>query len=495
MRGQRGALRRLPQVDRLLREPSLRQAAERLGPAPLRTLLRKALQVLRQQIREKGVAGKELDRRLEDLPRAVVSELEGRARSSLTPVLNATGVLVHTNLGRAPLAASALERVSEAAAGYSNLEYDVTARRRGSRSTHLDRALELLLPGTACHVVNNNAAAVSLVMRALAADREVVVSRGELVEIGGSFRIPEILEASGARLREVGTTNRTRLSDYERAVRRDTAMILKVHPSNYRVVGFTAEAGVKELAGLARRRRIPLVVDQGSGLLASLEAYGIRDEPTVLDYLKRGADLVTFSCDKLLGGPQAGIVTGRPALVRRLRRHPLSRALRVDKMTIAALEATFEIFLRGKQFEEVPVLRMLARPAAEIQGRAEVLARDLRQAQNLKLDVVVERGSARVGGGAAPTSVLRTWRVGLRPAPRGRLPAGGTGAGKVRPSRGRTEFKLADLERALRSGDPPVLGVLGRERLWLDLRSVEEADDGRIAAAVRAAGQLLAAEK
>ncbi|MEE9218027.1 MAG: L-seryl-tRNA(Sec) selenium transferase [Acidobacteriota bacterium] len=489
------ALRRLPQVDRLLREPVLRHAAERLGPAPLKTLLRQALKGLRQQIRENGIAGKELDRRLAELPRAVVSELEGRTRSSLTPVLNATGILVHTNLGRAPLAARAVERVSQAAAGYSNLEYDLAARRRGSRSTHLDRTLELLLPGTACHVVNNNAAAVSLVMRALATDREVVVSRGELVEIGGSFRIPEILEASGARLREVGTTNRTHLSDYERAVRRDTALILKVHPSNYRVVGFTAEAGVKELAALARRRRIPLVVDQGSGLLASLEPYGIRDEPTVLDYLKRGADLVTFSCDKLLGGPQAGIVAGRPALVRRLRRHPLSRALRVDKMTIAALEATFEIFLRGRQFEEVPVLRMLSRPVSEIQRRAEALARDLRRAPGVQLDVVVERGSARVGGGAAPTSVLRTWRVGLRPAPRGKLSAGRSGAGKLRSARSRPDFKLADLERALRLGDPPVLGVLGRERLWLDLRSVEEAGDERIAGAVRVAGQLLAGEK
>jgi L-seryl-tRNA(Ser) seleniumtransferase len=475
-------------VDRLLREPHLQQAAERLGPAPLRALLRQALQSLRQEIRARGVEGDELDRRIAALPQAVVRELEGRARSSLRPVLNATGVLVHTNLGRAPLTATAVERVRESATGYSNLEYDLAARRRGSRAVHLERALELLLPEVACHVVNNNAAAVSLVMQVLASQREVVVSRGELVEIGGSFRIPEILEASGARLREVGTTNRTRLSDYERAVRRDTALILKVHPSNYRVVGFTAEAGVKELAPLARRRRIPLVVDQGSGLVVSLEPYGIRGEPTVHDYLRQGADLVTFSCDKLLGGPQAGIVAGRPTLIRRLRRHPLSRALRVDKMTISALEATLEIFLRGRQFEEIPVLRLLARPLEEIQRRAEALARDVRDAPGAALDVVLERGSARVGGGAAPTSVLRTWRLGLRPATRGKQLAG-------RATRGRgAEPKLEDLERALRTGNPPVLGVLGRERLWLDLRSVEESDDARLARAIKAAKRSLPGE-
>ncbi|MEE9217572.1 MAG: L-seryl-tRNA(Sec) selenium transferase [Acidobacteriota bacterium] len=489
MKGQKEALRRLPQVDRLLREPSLRQAAGRLGPAPLRALLRGALARLRRAIREEGIGGEELERRLEALPRNVAQEVEGRARSTLVPVLNATGVLVHTNLGRAPLSARALDRVREAAASYTNLEYDLEARRRGSRSSHLERTLGMLLPGAACHVVNNNAAAVALVIHALAAGREVVVSRGELIEIGGSFRIPEILEASGARLREVGTTNRTRLADYERAVGKQTALILKVHPSNYRVVGFTAEAGVRELAALARRRRIPLAVDQGSGLLVPLEEYGVKGEPTVEAYLRRGADLVTFSCDKLLGGPQAGMIAGKPSLIRRLSRDPLGRAFRVDKMTIAALDATLEPFLRGKAFEEIPILRQITRPAAELQQRAEALARAVREAPGARLDVVVEPSSARVGGGAAPTSVLPSWRVGLRPAPEAR--ARSSGVARRGDASGTGGTSVTDLERALRLGQPRVIGILGRNRLWLDLRSVAPQDDARLLEALTRARRAL----
>jgi L-seryl-tRNA(Ser) seleniumtransferase len=483
MRGQREAWRRLPQVDRLLREPRLHGAAARLGAAPLRSLVRQALQSLRQAIRQGRLGEKDLERRIAALPEDLAREADGRARSTLRPVINATGVLLHTNLGRAPLSAAAMDRVRQVATSYSTLEYDLAGRRRGSRSSHLERILGLLFPGTACHVANNNAAALTLALHALASGREAIVSRGELVEIGGSFRVPEILAASGARLREVGTTNRTRLADYERAIGRDTGVVLKVHPSNYRVVGFTAEVKVRDLAALARRRRIPLVVDQGSGLLLSLAQFGISEEPIVGDFLRQGADLVTFSGDKLLGGPQAGIIVGRRPLVQRLRRDPLSRALRVDKMTIAALETTLESFLRGAAFDEVPILRLLSRPAADLRRRAEALARGVREAPGVRLEVAVEKGAARVGGGAAPAETLASWCLGLRQLGC----AESTGTTTSRASAGP---RLTDLERALRLGEPPVIGRLGRDWLWLDMRSVHEGEDAALLEAIRRASGI-----
>jgi L-seryl-tRNA(Ser) seleniumtransferase len=479
---QRRALRRLPQIDRLLGEPAIRQAAVRLGPAPLRELAREALEEIRRAIRDESLSGSELERRLEALPEQLEIRARERSRSSLRAVINATGVLLHTNLGRSPLSAAALERVREAAGGYSTLEYDLGGRRRGSRSSHLERLFSALFPGRATHVVNNNAAALTLALNALAAGREALVSRGELVEIGGSFRIPEILAASGVRLREVGTTNRTRLSDYERALGRDTAVILKVHPSNYRVVGFTASVRVRDLAPLARRRRVPLVVDQGSGLLAPLAKYGVADEPTVGDFLREGADLVAFSGDKLLGGPQAGILVGRPDLIRRLRQHPLSRALRVDKMAIAALEATLEAHVRGAALEEVPVLRLLSRSADDLRRRAEALARAIRETPGAAVEVDVARSVGRVGGGASPSGALPSWRIGLTPAP----------AAGVKADRRGGSAALAALERALREAGTPVIGVLARNRLWLDLRSVPPEQDDELLSALCKACRALA---
>ncbi len=472
MTGQRQFLRRLPQVGHLLRHPGLQRVASEVGPEVLRDTVRGVLDGLRRAIRAGGVGAGELERRLAGLCAEVARQAQGRGRALLRPVINATGVLVHTNLGRAPLSRAALERVQRIAAGYSTLEYDLEGRRRGSRAAHLERALSLLFPGRACHVVNNNAAALTLALHVLAPGREVVVSRGELVEIGGSFRIPEVVSAGGAILREVGTTNRTRLGDYARAVGRSTGAILKVHPSNYRVVGFAAGVEVRELAALARRRRVPLVVDQGSGLLVPLGAHGVKDEPTVGEFLRQGADLVVFSGDKLLGGPQAGLIVGRPPLVRRLRQAPLSRALRVDKMTIAALETTLEAYARGAALEEIPVLRLVAAPAADLRRRAEALAETVRQAAGVDLEVAVERGAGRVGGGASPTGALPSWRLGLR------------------PRQGATSLAL---ERALRLGDPPVIALVARDRVWIDLRAVPEDMDAALAAAVARAKRDLGA--
>jgi L-seryl-tRNA(Ser) seleniumtransferase len=352
-------------------------------------------------------------------------------------------VVVHTNLGRAPLAPEALERVAEVARGYSNLEYDLGGGTRGSRQDHIAAALRDLTGAEAALVVNNNAAAVFLALAALAEGREVIVSRGELVEIGDGFRIPDVLARSGARLVEVGTTNRTRLSDYERAVGDGTAAILRVHQSNFRIVGFTEQTGLRELARLAERAGIVLVDDLGSGVLDELG-----DEPTVRGSLAAGAHLVTFSGDKLLGGPQAGIVVGRADLVERLRRHPLQRALRADKLTLAALEGTLAVFRADTQ--RVPVLRMLREPAESVRTRAERLAS--------LTGGTVEPTVARAGGGSLPLAEFESYACALE----------------------------EELAGPLRLGEPPVVGIVRDGKLLLDCRTLTEDDVDEVAAAVRA---------
>ena len=377
---------------------------------------------------------------------AVLEEL-GRARSpSLRRVLNATGVLVHTNLGRAPLAEAALARVAEVGGGYSNLEYDLARGERGSRQDHLGPLLERLTGAEAALVVNNNAAAVLLALAALAEAREVVVSRGELIEIGDGFRIPDVLARSGARLVEVGTTNRTRAADYEHALGPETAVLLRVHQSNFRVVGFAERPQLSELAAIAQRHELPLVDDLGSGALA-----GIGDEPTPAESLRAGADLVCFSGDKLLGGPQAGIVVGRADLVERLRQHPLQRALRADKLTLAALEGTLTLALDPATRDAVPVLRMLHEPIELVRARAERLAE--------LVGGEVEETVARVGGGALPLAELPSAACAV-------------------------EESLAE---PLRLGQPPVIAVVRDGSTLLDCRTLSDAEVDQVAAAVCAA--------
>jgi L-seryl-tRNA(Ser) seleniumtransferase len=420
-------LRDLPSVDELARASD-----DPLAVEAARSLLARA----REEIRA-GVDPGDLASRLRD-------ELAALRKPRLRRVLNATGVLVHTNLGRAPLAEEALDRVVASARGYSNLEYDLSSGTRGSRQDHVAAILRRLTGAESALVVNNNAAAVMLALAALAEGREVLVSRGELIEIGDGFRIPDVLARSGARLREVGTTNRTRAADYERAIGPETAVLLRVHQSNFRVVGFTEQPTVHDLAQVADRHDLPLVDDLGSGVLVELPG-----EPSAKEALAAGADLVTFSGDKLLGGPQAGIVVGRSDLVERLRRHPLQRALRADKLTIAALEGTLALYLDAP--ERIPVLRMLRETADDVRARASRLAE--------LVDGSLEETVARVGGGALPLAEIPSFACAV-------------------------EESLAS---PLRESEPPVVGIVRDGRLLLDCRTLTDAEVEEAATAVRAA--------
>jgi L-seryl-tRNA(Ser) seleniumtransferase len=417
-------LRDLPSVDELARTSDDPLAVE-------------AARIVVARAREQIQAGADPG----DLGERLEAELQAARMPRLRRVLNATGVIVHTNLGRAPLAEAALEQVAAAARGYSNLEYDLEAGARGSRQAHVGELLRRLTGAEAALVVNNNAAAVLLALAALAEGREVIVSRGELIEIGDGFRIPDVLARSGAHLREVGTTNRTRASDYEAAIGPETAVLLRVHQSNFRVVGFTELASVAELARVARSYELVLVDDLGSGAPIDLG-----DEPTARTSLAAGADLVCFSGDKLLGGPQAGIVVGRADLVERLRKHPLQRALRADKLTIAALEGTLRLALERP--DEVPVLRMLREPAQTVRERAERLA--------VLVGGDVEETVARAGGGALPLAELPSFACAVE----------------------------EELAAKLRGGDPPVVGIVRDGRLLLDCRTLTDDDVDEVAGAI-----------
>ncbi len=438
-------LRKIPQVDVLARRRELAAALEHAGRELGLGVLRDLLGGWRREIRTGELEGEELQRRIDALPQLLEERVEAILRSSVTALINATGVVVHTNLGRAVLCPAARQAMERIGAGYCNLEYDVAKGRRGSRLAHLDHHLERLFPGSRGLAVNNNAGALMLALNTLAAGKEVVVSRGELVEIGGSFRIPEIMERSGAILREVGTTNRTRPADYLKAIGPNTGALLKVHPSNYRILGFAEEASVAELAALAREAVLPLVMDQGSGNLLDLSGYGI-GEPPVSSLLEDGADLVLFSGDKLLGGPQAGILAGREDLVQALRSNPMARALRLDKATLVALEATLGEYVRGTALETIPVLRMVAAGADEIGARAGRFVQGL----EVPAEVEVIDGGSVVGGGSWPLGELPTRLVAVKPH----------------------EGDASDLERALRGSDPPVVARVEDGRLLLDLRTV-----------------------
>jgi L-seryl-tRNA(Ser) seleniumtransferase len=422
-------LRNLPSVDELARGVD-----DPLAVDAARTVLERA----REEIRAGADPG--------DLEKRVREELVAARAPSLRRVLNATGVIVHTNLGRAPLAEEALAQVVEAARGYSNLELDLHDGVRGSRQDHVAPILRRLTGAEAAIVVNNNAAAMLLALAALAEDQEVIVSRGELIEIGDGFRIPDVLTRSGARLVEVGTTNRTRAADYEAAVSPGTALLLRVHQSNFRVVGFTEQPRLEELAAVARRHGLPLLDDLGSGVLRSNSLLHRESEPSARESLAAGADLVCFSGDKLLGGPQAGIVVGRAELVERLRRHPLHRAVRADKLTLAALEGTLRVYLDAPK--RIPVLRMLEENVEVVRARAERLAS--------LVDGTVEETVGRVGGGALPLAELPSFACAV-------------------------EESLAG---PLRGGEPPVVGIVRDGRLLLDCRTLGDDEIDEVAAAV-----------
>ena len=390
-------LRDIPAVHEVLSRPAIAELCETISVEYVTDRVREVLAEVREEIVARAF------RPAQDLESRIVSAVRAGLAPTLRPVINATGVILHTNLGRAPMSAAAAQAVAEAASSYTNLEYDLETGRRGKRDVHAAWLLKRLL-GVPAVVVNNNAAAVFLALHELAAGGVVIVSRGELVEIGGSFRVPDILTRSGAILREVGTTNRTRIADYEQAACQHTRMLLRVHPSNFQIVGFTERPAVDELSALAKKLNIPLVEDLGSGCL-----FKIGNEPMVQDSLAAGADLVTFSCDKLLGGPQAGVIAGRADLVERVRRNPLFRALRVDKLTYAALGATLRSWVAGR-IDDLPVARMLRMSAAEIAARAANFADALR-AMGYQPELVP--GFSVAGGGSTPGHTLPTTLVAL----------------------------------------------------------------------------------
>jgi L-seryl-tRNA(Ser) seleniumtransferase len=444
------AYRRLPAVDDLLRRSGIVELEARFSRALVVAAARGVLDDLRARIaREPALAEEEFD--TARLEARLIARLEAELAYSLRAVINATGVVLHTNLGRAPLSARAMEHLRDVAAQYSNLEYDLDAGARGKRDVHAGRLLERVLGAEAALVVNNNAAAVYLVLRTLARGGEAIVSRGELVEIGDGFRIPDIMAESGALLREVGTTNRTRLTDYERAINERTRLLMTVHPSNFRIVGFAGRPSLAELVELGRRVRLPVYEDLGSGCLVNLSPFGLK-EPLAQESLAAGADIITFSGDKLLGGPQAGLLAGRREFLDRIRRNPLYRALRVDKLTLAALEATLGAVLRGA-LDEIPALRMIREPADEIERRARGLAAALAAAlPSDGIEIAVEPGESLVGGGSTPAQHLPTWLVTLASL----------------------QSSAAEIEERLRrppSGLPVIARIEG-ERVILDLRTV-----------------------
>lgn len=406
-------LQNLPSVDEILKDVRIREMEKSCARSLVVQAVRRELSHLREEITTTG-HDYDRDQARERVVKEAIRQLESLQSGSLRRVINATGVVLHTNLGRAPLSPRSSENTVRLAQGYTNLEMDLEEGKRGSRYQHLESMLLSLTGAEAALVVNNNAAAVLLALNTLAKDREVIVSRGQLVEIGGSFRIPEIMTLSGANLVEVGTTNKTYLSDFEQAISERTALLLAVHTSNYRIVGFTHEATLDELVRLGQRHKLPVVKDLGSGSLINLSPWGLEAEPTVQDCLHNGVDLVTFSGDKLLGGPQAGIILGRKQLIDDMKRNHLLRALRVDKMIIAGLEATLSSYITGDPTENIPVLKMLTRNKAELQDQAIQLAQSLRDGLLDSADppeVKVVEITDRVGGGAYPLQDLPGYGV------------------------------------------------------------------------------------
>jgi len=450
------ALRRLPSVDRLLGHPAVAPWRERLSHAVVVALVREALESARRQALE-GQSAPDPDALAEEVARRA----KGLDRPRPRPLINATGVVLHTNLGRAPLSREAVEAMAEASLRYTDLEYDLEEGERGSRQAHARDLLRLLTGAEDALVVNNNASAVLLALSALASGREVLVSRGEAVEIGGRFRIPDVLRQSGAQLVEVGTTNRTYLEDYEAALGPETALILAVHRSNFRMEGFVHSPDLRDLVALGRRHGVPVVHDLGSGSLLDTARFGLAHEPMPQESVSAGADLVCFSGDKLLGGPQAGIVVGRRDLIARLARHPLARAVRVDKATLAGLTATLLHYLRGEAETKVPVWRMLATPLEELERRAR------RWASALGPPAQAVPGRSAVGGGSLPGETLPTWLLAMP----GEAFPGGASA----------------LARRLRKGDPPVVARIEGEQVLLDPRTVLPEEEPALLRAVRQA--------
>jgi len=451
-------LRAIPATHRLTNHPALLEwiKQENISTA----MLTKQVQLYLAELRERIRTGDRIELTLQQITEEVTRRLLQQKKRKLTRVINATGIILHTNLGRALLSESAAEHVVEVATRYSNLEYNIDKGARGSRHDHIEELIIELTGAEAAMVVNNNAAAVFLVLRELARGKEVVVSRGQLVEIGGSFRISEIMEESGALLREVGTTNKTRLTDYEKAISENTGLLLKVHTSNFRTVGFTESVSLAELVDLGKKFDIPVYDDLGSGVLYDLRKHGIGDEPLIQEAIGEGADLVSFSGDKLLGGPQAGIIAGKKKWIDRLKKNQLARILRVDKMTLAALESTLRLYQDERRLlAELPTLRDLCASADSLREKAHRLQSMI---ESSHFTVTVREDDTEAGGGTLPDVKLPTWVVACRSA----------------------EIPAHAAERALRQGDPPIIARIARDELIFDVRTVQDEEVEQIAQAV-----------
>jgi len=457
--------RELPAVDEFLRGPAGSSLADAHGAAAVTDAARAVLGRLREEISSGLLDAAGLQLALNGLAEAAEAEVRRSLQPSLRSVINATGVILHTNLGRAPLAQSVLDHIRETAGAYSNLEFNVETGERGKRDVHVNRLFQKLLAAEGAEhgavstiVVNNNAAAVLLALNTLAEGGEVIVSRGELVEIGGSFRIPDVMVKSGATLREVGTTNRTRVGDYEKAINDRTRLLLRVHRSNFEITGFTEQASTAELVELGRKCGLPVIEDLGSGALVDLQSFGLHGETSVIDSLRVGVDIVTYSGDKLLGGPQAGLISGRVELIAKLRANSLFRALRVDKLTYAALEATLLAYMK-RDHDAIPTLRMMRLSKDEIGARAEAFAGKPRP-EKVRIEIV--DGESVIGGGAAPSSVLPTRLLAVTC----------------------NDLSADELAAALRQSDPPIIARVEEGRVLLDLRTVFPEQDQLIAAAL-----------
>ncbi len=458
-------LRKIPGVDELLKQNSVVRYLSRYPRELVVDGIRVALDDVRKLIlqaeNEEEAAGA-LDKLFSSLDKRIkqISEFH------LKPLVNATGVVLHTNLGRAPLAEEAIERIAEVSRGYSNLEYDLDCGKRGSRYSHVENLLKKICGVEAAFVVNNNASAVLLALNTLASGKEVIVSRGEMIEIGGSFRIPEIMKISGAKLVEVGTTNKTHLKDYEEAITENTGLILKVHPSNYRVIGFTKEAELEELVALGEKFGIPVMYDAGSGALIEFSRFNFPEEPSIQRAVESGAHIITFSGDKLLGGPQAGIIVGRSDYVNAMKKNHLNRALRIDKLTLAALEATLRFYLEEDGWKKVPALRMLTEPPEEVKKRARKLYSAIKKEFGKSVEIKVVKTKAQSGGGALPGVLIDSFGVALK-------------SPKMKPN---------EIERALRFTEPPVIHLIQDDSVIFEARTLLKGDEKRIVSALKQIG-------
>jgi L-seryl-tRNA(Ser) seleniumtransferase len=453
-------LRHVPSVDQLLRTDVAHQLRKSIGLKRVTAIARSVTTELRSLIRDNPTAnGRSAEALLAEALRRMEETAKREGETGIRKVINATGVLLHTNLGRAPLSLAARAAIEEAA-GYCNLEYDVPTGARGRRGARVETLLKELTGAEDALVVNNCAAAALLILTVLAADGETIVSRGELVEIGGDFRVPDVMSSSGTRMVEVGTTNRTHLEDYQRAINPNTRLIMRVHPSNYRIVGFTISPKLAELSALAHDHNLPLYEDAGSGVLSDLSAYGVVDEPTVQEVIEQGVDVVSFSGDKLLGSAQAGLIVGKQIIIDRLRKHPLYRALRSDKLRLAVLEATLVAHQRDAAASEIPALQMLALTATEIEQQAKTV---LEHVAPTKIRLNLEPGESTLGGGTAPTSKLPTILISITD-PRS---------------------SAAQLEQQLRRSSPPVVARISEAKVLLDLRTVFSEDLPALIAALK----------